>query len=208
MPKDLIVLTADKNIEYGVRGLLSRPASFGIRPIQLDIFVHPHHDPGCAAEAQDFLRPFVRHYHHGLVMFDDVGSGREAVAQDMLSEEVRGRLAATGWGDRADVIVLDPEIEVWVFAHSPKVEECLGWPAGRVSLRRWLESSGLWETNQGKPGDPKTALERVLGEIKKPRSSAIYRRLGEQVGIRGCTDPAFVKFRKILATWFPLGSSK
>lgn len=208
MPKDLIVLTADKNTEYGIRGLLSRPASFGIRSIQLDIFVHPHHDPGCAREAQDFLRPFLRQYHHALVMFDRVGSGRETLSSEALSEEVRGRVAANGWGNRVEVIVLDPEIEVWVFVRSPKVEVCLGWPTSRKSLRRWLESCSLWGAHQTKPADPKAALERVLREIKKPRSSAIYRRLGEQVSVKGCTDSAFVKFRNVLAQWFPAASTK
>jgi hypothetical protein len=208
MPKDLVILAADKNIDNGVQGLLRRPAALGIRPIQFDTFVHPRRDPGCAREAHAFLGLLTQEYGHALVMFDRVGSGRETAAGEALSEEVRGRLAAAGWGDRAEVIVLDPEIEVWVFAPSPKVEQCLGWPARRKSLRRWLESRGLWEGNHAKPGDPKAALERVLSEIKKPRSSAIYRRLGEQVGIRGCIDPAFVKFRNVLANWFPAGGAR
>ena len=208
MPKDLVILAADKNIDCGVQGLLRRPAALGIRPIQFDTFVHPRRDPGCAREAYAFLGPLTQEYGHALVMFDRVGSGREAAAGEDLSEEVRGRLAATGWGDRAGVIVLDPEIEVWVFAPSPKVEQCLGWPARRKSLRRWLESRGPWAVDHPKPADPKMALERALSEIKKPRSSAIYKHLGEQVGIRGCTDPAFVKFRNVLGMWFPAGSGK
>jgi hypothetical protein len=202
MPKDLVILAADKNIDYGVQGLLRRPAALGIRPVEFDTFVHPRHDPGCAREAHGFLRPFIQEYHHALVMFDRVGSGREA-AGGALSEEVRGRLAAAGWGDRVEVVVLDPEIEVWVFAPSPKVEQCLGWPARRKPLRGWLESRGLWAVNHPKPADPKMALERALSEIKKPRSSAIYKHLGEQVGVRGCTDPAFVKLCNVLANWFP-----
>jgi hypothetical protein len=203
MPKDLIVLTADKNTEYGIRGLLSRPASFGVRSIQLDIFVHPHHDPGCAREAQDFLRPFLRYYRHALVMFDRVGSGRETLSAEVLSAEVRGRIAASGWGDRAEVIVLDPEIEVWVFPTSGQVERCLEWPAGSPKLRRWLETRGQWQRNHSKPSNPKEAFELALRELKKARSSAIYRRLGEHVSPRGCTDPAFLKFSSVIAKWFP-----
>jgi len=41
MLKDLIILAADKNIEYGIRGLLSRPAALAIRPIQFEAIVHP-----------------------------------------------------------------------------------------------------------------------------------------------------------------------
>jgi len=32
-PKDLIVLVADKNMEFGLRGLLSRPEALGIRKL-------------------------------------------------------------------------------------------------------------------------------------------------------------------------------
>jgi hypothetical protein len=205
MPKDLVVLAADKNIDYGIRGLLSRPAALGIRPIlaSTDTFVHQHHDPGCAKEAHAFLRPMQDDYRHALVVFDRMGSGREALSRAEISEEVRGRLAASGWGRRAESVVLDPELEIWVFAASPQVERCIGWPAGRSTLRRWLAERGLWDEGQTKPADPKAALELALREVKKPRSSAIYKQLGERVGVQGCTDPAFEKFRDTLRRWFP-----
>jgi len=41
-PKDLVVLVADKNIEFAVKGLLSRPRALGVRPITSDFFVHPY----------------------------------------------------------------------------------------------------------------------------------------------------------------------
>lgn len=208
MAKDLVVLVADKNIDYGVQGLLSRPAALQIRPIQADTFVHPRRDPGCLREAQDFLRRLFGVYTHALIMFDRMGSGREALSQEELSEEVHTRVAGSGWGDRADVIILDPEIESWVFATSPQVERCVGWPPKRPTLRSWLETQGLWEPNSPKPADPKEALEQVLRRIKKPRSSALYMRLGERVNFRHCTDPAFVKFRTVLSNWFPAAVGK
>jgi hypothetical protein len=207
MQKDLVVLAADKNTDSGLRGILARPDSLGIRPIQAttDMFVHPRRDPGCLNEAHDFLRPLLRDYRYALVVFDRVGCGRETLSQSQLSDAVRGRLALSGWGDRAEVVVLDPEIEVWVFAASSQVERCLGWPAQGLRLRRWLEERGAWPEGDAKPPDPKAALEMALREIRKPRSSAIYRRLGERVGIQGCTDPAFGKFREVLGRWFSRG---
>jgi hypothetical protein len=205
MPKDLVVLAADKNTDYGLRGLLGRPASLGIRPIlaSTDTFVHPRRDPGCLNEAHDFLRPMLRDYRHALVVFDRMGCGREALSQARLADAVRGRLSASGWENRAEVVVLDPEIEVWVFAASLQVERCLGWPTKRLRLRRWLEERGAWGEGKSKPYDPKAALEIALREIRRPRSSAIYRRLGERVGMQGCTDPGFGKFREVLREWFP-----
>jgi hypothetical protein len=205
MSKDLVVLAADKNIDHGIRGLLSRPAALGIRPIlaSTDTFVHPRRDPGCVHESHDFLRPLLKEYRYALVVFDRVGSGQESHSHGELSERIRGRLAVSGWGDRAEAIVLDPELEVWVFAASPHVERCIGWPAGGLHLRSWLAERGLWSEGQAKPTDPKAALELALRAIRKPRSSAIYKQLGERVGLQGCTDPAFAEFRDALRKWFP-----
>jgi hypothetical protein len=48
MPTDLVLLVADKNIEHGLRGLLSRPQALGIRSVTSKTYVHPQRDPGCA----------------------------------------------------------------------------------------------------------------------------------------------------------------
>jgi hypothetical protein len=202
MPKDLVLLVADKNMDHGIRGLLRRPLALGIRPIETQIYVHPRRDPGCARESHAFLRPFIGDYRHAMVMLDYSGSGREDLSADALSREVRGRLAENGWEDRTEVIVLDPELEVWVFASSPHVERCLGW-RGRTRLRRWLERKNLWIPDRPKPPNPRAALEMALFQAKKPRSSSVYQCLSQRVSVRGCVDPAFLKFRDTLARWFP-----
>jgi hypothetical protein len=159
-------------------------------------------------ESHDFLRPFLKEYRYALVVFDRVGSGQETLSQDELSARIRGRLAASGWGDRAEAIVLDPELEVWVFAASPQVERCIGWPTDGLPLRSWLVERDMWAEGQAKPTDPKAALELALRAIRKPRSSAMYKQLGERVGLHGCTDPAFAEFRNALRKWFPATEAK
>lgn len=202
MPTDLAVLLPDKNFEYGMRGLLSRPNSLGIRGIQFSIQVHPKRDPGCVKTAQEILRLFCRDHRHALLMFDKEGSGREDTPTGELAVELRERLAANGWGNRAEVIVLEPELEVWVFASSIQVERCLGW--SRTSrLRDWLQMQGLWDLGQQKPAKPKEALERTLRDQRRPRSSSLYECLGRSVGINDCVDPAFQKLRQTLEGWFP-----
>jgi hypothetical protein len=54
-----------------------------------------------------------------------------------------------------------------------------------------------------KPQRPKEALERALQEVRKPRSSAIYRQLASTVSLEGCTDPSFRRLKTTLQTWFP-----
>lgn len=200
---DLIVLVADKNMDDGLRGLLTRPKALGIREIRTRIFVHPRRDPACVRESDAFLRPFASQYEHALVMFDRHGSGREELSAGALAAQVLGRVAASGWADRAEVIVLDPELETWVFASSTQVERCLGWKAPSVSLRQWLESRQLWDPNKSKPSRPREALEQVLFEVRRPRSSSLYGNLGRRVSVRACTDPAFIKLCETLTRWFP-----
>jgi hypothetical protein len=201
-PRDLIVLVADKNTDYGLRGLLSRPQALGIRRVDAQILVHPRRDPGCRREAHDFLRPFVHDYRHALVMFDREGSGRDA-SRPALEDEVAARVRGSGWDVRADVIVLDPELEVWVFTPSPHVEHCLKWPGNRGRVRPWLERHGHWQHDHPKPRDPRDALERVLREIRRPRSSTLYQCLGARVSLRQCVDGAFQKLLATLRAWFP-----
>src|SRR5437773_3500937 len=158
MPTDLVLLTADKNIEHGLRGLLSRPKALGIRAVTSKIYVHSQRDPACARKAHEFLRQFADDYQHALVVFDHEGCGREERAPAQLEEDVRQQLAANGWEHRAQAVVIAPELEAWVFSASPHVETCLEW-AGPVRLRNWLQDKGFWPEEQAKPVDPKAALE-------------------------------------------------
>lgn len=203
MPKDLVLLVADKNIHYGIRGLLSRPRALGIRPITAEIYVHPRRDPACARESHNFLRPFLNNFTHAVVMFDRVGSGRDEFSSEELSAEVEQSLATNGWGNRAEAVVLDPELEVWVFSPSPHVEGCLGWRRGNGDLRRWLEHQNLWNRNQPKPDNPREVLDKVLFKIRTPRSASLFECLGQRVSLRRCADPSFRKFRNTLVRWFP-----
>lgn len=198
--KDLVCLAADNNIEAVLGGLLARPQALGLRAIEADLPVHPHRDPGCFHTAHEFLRQFRGSYRHALVVFDAVWAGAPSRDALVLEEEVRRRLGDDGW---ADVVVVDPEIEAWVWSDSPHVEECLGWRDRKPDLRTWLCEQALWTAGQPKPADPKTAVERALQAAKVPRSSAIYRKLARSVSVERCTDGSFARLRKCLLEWFP-----
>jgi hypothetical protein len=200
--KDLVVLVADKNMEQIMHSLLKRTAALGIRQISYDLFVHPQRDPGCRQRAQIFLRPFCQQYEHALVFFDREGSGAESDSRDVLEQQVEGRLAKDGWNERAAVVVLDPELENWVWSDSPHVPRLLGWREQSLQLRDWLLAQGFLKEGEDKPIRPKEAVEAVLKQVRKPRSSAIYGELASTVSFRHCVDPAFAKLRSLLEQWF------
>jgi hypothetical protein len=202
MPTDLVLLVADKDIEHAVRGLLSRPQALGIRPISSTIHVHPQRDPACAQKSHEFLRQFAVDYDRALVVFDHQGCGREDRVPAQVEHDVRQLLSANGWNDRADAVVIAPELEVWIFSESPQVETGLAW-RGPGSLRGWLEKKGLWSPQHPKPVDPRVALENALRKLHRARSAAIYEDLARIVGLGRCQDVAFNRFKSVLQRGFP-----
>jgi len=201
--KDLVVLVADKNMEHAVRSLLTRPRSLRTRAVTVDSFVHPHHDAGCRLTAHNFLRPFTNRYAQALVMFDRVGSGHEPASRNELERQVESQLSASGWGERGAAVVLDPELEAWVWTDSPHVAAILGWQQRDPNLRTWMVQKGFLTESETKPIQPKEAMETALRDAGKPRSSSLYAQLAAQVSLERCSDPAFLKFKGVLQSWFP-----
>ena len=103
---------------------------------------------------------------------------------------------------RASVIVIDPELEVWVWSQSPEVDRALGWSQCQPDLRTWLQSQDLLQERGQKPPDPKSAMQQALRRVRKPHSAAIFAQLAEHVGIQRCRDSAFLKLRNTLRRWF------
>ena len=103
--------------------------------------------------------------------------------------------------------MIAPELENWVWSDSPKVDLALGWEGKTLPLRDWLREKGLLHAGAVKPSEPKRAVELALRTVYKPRSSAIYFELAQEVSTDRCTDPAFAKLRRCLREWFPQPSA-
>lgn len=201
--KDLIVLVADKNMEATFNQLLNRNQSLGIREISFDIFVHQNKDPGCRAESDRFLVSFSRQYLYSIVVFDREGCGSR-LSSDELETQIEQKLSIVGWENKSIVLVLDPELEVWLWTQSPHVDEALGWDDNDPSLREWLYKSGFTHDQKEKPYRPKEALEAVLHKLKKPRSSALYAQIAKNVSLVGHREHCFLKLVNKLHEWFPI----
>jgi len=199
--KDLIVLVADKNMEFAINSLLRRTHSLRIREVSYDIKVHSHRDPGIYNTAHDFLRIFTKTYSHSIVMLDKEGCGcqKDSIC---IAGDIQLKLDNSGWINRSKVIVLDPELEIWIWSESPEVASCMGW--NNNELRDWLFSNGLLLKDATKPRNPKYAFEEALRLKMKPRSSSIYGKLADKVSLERCTDSSFLAFKNSLQAWFPI----
>lgn len=201
--KQLVVLVADKDMEAVVRGLLTRSKALGVRAVEFEVYAHPGHDSGCRSQGVTFLRTFCKQYEHCLLMFDREGSGREDLDATELETRLEGELQANGWQDRGAVVVLDPELEIWVWSDSPEVDRSLGWSGRLPSVRDWLVEEQFLKQRDLKPERPKEAFRHALQHVRKPPSPAIFSELARSVSVNRCTDRAFQKFTHTLSSWFP-----
>ena len=201
--KDLVILAADKDLEFALRGMLSRPKALGTRTVEEDIFVHPEHDPACALRGVDFLANLSGQYRYGLLIFDHKGSGKETTAPQELQKSLDAEFASSAWGNRARAIVLVPELEACIWSNSPNIDDVVGWKNRNPKLRPWLIEQGWLQQGEVKPTQPKEAFEAALRKVRKPRSASLYQQIAERVSLRQCTDTAFLELKGILNNWFP-----
>lgn len=199
---DLIVLVADKSMSQAIVGLLRRSQALGVRAIDYQVSVHQQHDAGCRLDAAAFLRPFTSRFEHALVVFDREGCGSEAPRKE-IEDQVETDLRRNGWDNRASAVVIDPELEAWIWAPSARLARELGWGTNFRELRDWLAANGLWPPDVPKPPDPKEAMVEAMRARRRPKSAATFGRLGRGMSFQGCQDSAFEKLRGTLMEWFP-----
>lgn len=201
--KDLIVLVADGHQEQTVATLLTRrQPSLGIRQISIDIDSdirpHPNRDPGVFHGAGSFLADLAGLYQHALVLIDAEWG---VLSAEEIEEKIQDDLNRNGWKGRSAVVVIDPELEIWVWSASPHVPSLFG--TDWETIKNLGYQTGHWQEGETKPSRPKELLVEVLRRTKTKYSAALYRQLAEKVSLRGCQDDSFRRFREILQGWFP-----
>jgi len=200
---DLVALVPCQPYQMALEGLFSRPNALNIRNISYDIIVHPERDAGCRKKSVPILRPFLDMYDFALVLFDLEGCGSENFTREQIEIKVENQLTRNGWANRASAIVVDPEIEIWVWSDSPHVDDVLDWRDRHPDVRTWLtQCTTFWKPGHQKPIRPKEAMERALREVQKPPSSSLFKELAEKVSVNRCTDNAFDKLKNTLFNWF------
>ena len=195
---DLVVLVADADAEWTLRTLLEkRQAALQIRPIRNKLIRDPDRDAGVFLNAPTTLRAYRNIADHVLVILDHEGSGREHKASAAEMEiDLEQRLQAAGWAD-AVVVVLDPELEVWVWSRSSHVALALGLSPEALAtvLAQFAQNA------QGKPERPKEAMLAALRQSKRPHSPRIFQELAGKVSLRA-NERAFDRLRTTLQSWF------
>lgn len=197
--KDLIVLVADGQQKRTLETLLAkRTQSLSIREIEFEVFSHPQKDPGVYKQAHLFLAPYHTQYQYSIIVLDSAWEG--APSADDLRDEIFSNVSRYGWEKRCEVIVIQPELEAWVWSNSSEVYKVL-----RITHQDTCtlgQKHGYWPPIQDKPSDPKALLKLVLRKQRRPLSASIFKALAESVSLNKCKDSEFLRFKKILKAWF------
>lgn len=200
---DLAVIVADKNMQSALKGIFGRHQSLGIRPITWQINISSGRDGGVRRSGPEVLTLRRREANHGIIMLDWEGSGVEdekgALAVD-LEAELDGRLRVD-WEDQAKSIVIDPEVDAWVWGSDNAIRQSLS--CDIANLRGWLEGRGFAFHLNRKPVRPKEAIEDLMNHLRLPRSSSYYQQITSTISLEKCVDPAFLRLKATLQRWFP-----
>ncbi|MBX6387507.1 MAG: hypothetical protein IRZ08_00665 [Frankia sp.] len=201
--RDVVFLVADGSMEQLLRGFFGRAGyhrtlgcgRFDVDPAQ-DVIVAARRDPEVYGLAHELLRPYLSSHARAVVMLDNDWKGSPGT--EKIRADVGRRLA--GLWDEYAVIVIDPELEAWIWQENPHVATALGCPP---EFRGLLERAGHWPAGRAKPPNPKEALEYLRDRHQADRSKAVFRRLAARISVKGCIDPAFLQLRDTLRDWFP-----
>ncbi len=203
--QDLIVLCADQDAKLGVEALLRRSQYLGFRAIGFDVIRHPNRDNGVFQGAHELLRSQCNRFSRAITICDFEGCGRERfLPREQIEARIEQRLQSNGWEGRAAAIVIQPELEAWVWGDWSSLAKGIAWPDGKDALRTWLEERGFIQSSAPKPDRPKESLARVLRQTNRSSSSSLFAALGSAADTTSCSDPAFRKLLVQLRHWFPL----
>jgi len=204
--KDLVLLVPDVSIEKTIRAILDhRRQTLHIRELSFQLIIHPGRDGGVRKNAHKLLRQHIEHYDNAIVIFDLHGCGEEGKkSAHEIEDDVMTNLANSGWSnDNALVVVINPELETWVWSDSPHLAPILGEEnLSTEEIKDCLRQEGF-AFNGEKPADPKKAMEYVLRKSRIPRSASIFKKLAEKVSLEQCRDESFLKLRDFLRKRFP-----
>ena len=202
--KDLIVLTADPQMQRTVETLLAnRQRALGIPSISFDVQRHPHRDSGCRTASEGILRPLRNEYRKAMTVFDFDGSGARNATASELEIELERQYELAGW-EKGQVafIVIEPELEAWLFGTSySHLQRAVNWSQSEP-INEWLAARGYMVAGNAKPSNPKGAIEAILQLEKIPLSSNLFAELARRVSLNRCQDRAFQKFCNTLCRWF------
>ena len=214
MKRDCVFLLADKDMKASFEGFFSRPGFhhslkcgwIDVDPTQDMIVASGDKDPGLYTRAHEILRPFLRTHRFAVVVLDAWWTGAPKAAK--IRTDMESMLSTNGWdNNRSTVIVIDPELEVWILQQNVHVAREIGFD-GIDDMLSDIDLRQAWSEEHYMPMSPKETLMKILRKKNLPITSARYKKITAQVSVSDCCDSAFLQLVEKLREWFPPDSDE
>lgn len=207
--RDCMFYVADLSMAEAFKGFLLREkfhlslgcGAFEFDPLQDIARAKGKNDGGLWRHAGILLRGYL-HTHHRLVVCLDRDFGGSP-GQVQIRMDITEQLLVAGWQQKNFIVlVIDPELEQWIWQDSVHIEQALKHKSP-PSLREALAASNQWPLGQDKPNNPKETLESLVDKnLRGDRSSSLYAKITSKVSPAHCSDPEFHALRRQLQVWF------
>jgi hypothetical protein len=163
--KDLVVLVADKNTQFALKGAFGRPEALGIRPIEFEFRVHSGRDGGARKTGPEMLALERRRFRHALLVFDFEGCGTELENAKAVEAKLDERLSVH-WKAAAKSIVIEPELDVWVWEGTTQSKRRSIGP-----VARGCANCRTWQANASEGGVGRRHEKIRVAKVLRPLSS-------------------------------------
>ena len=209
MKRDCVFLLADTNMKASFEGFFSRPGFqhslkcgwIDIDPVQDIKVASGDNDPGLYTRAHELLKPYLKTHRHAVVALDAQWDGSPGA--EKIRIHIENMLTINGWEvGRFVVIVIDPELEVWILQRNVHVAKEIGF----YGIDDMLSDTDLLRALQEerhKPTSLKETLNAILRKKGLPITSARYKKITAHVSVSDCRDSAFLHLVEKLREWFP-----
>ncbi len=199
--KDLLVVVPDKTWALVLDALLNRAEAIGVRPISWATATPPGLDSGVRVRGVGVAAAVSRIFRRALLVFDYEGCGDTRQVGE-IEEDLRKHLKHH-WQDRADVVIVTPEIEAWLWRAFPQIGKQIDLSA--IEVKQKLRAKDFMGASDTKPSRPKEAFVWLLREARKVRSAAVYAEIARTASLKveGCRTESFPRFVSLLRKWFP-----
>ena len=210
--RDCVFFTADSTMKQALLGFMTRNDRFahynlGTAPFAFDpnedLFSSATMDSGTYTTGEELLKPFQKTHRHAVLMLDAEWDGSPGA--DTIRTDLTNRILASGWtADEFKVIVIDPELESWIWQRNQRVATALRFGSVAEMVDAVQAANIDWPNGELKPSSPKAALQAVATRRRGIGfSSAIHKSITATVSLVKCQDAAFLELRQTLQGWFP-----
>jgi hypothetical protein len=201
--RDLLAIVEGKDDAAVLRAVLIRPRDLGIRSIT---FHTEQRASGMIARGPELAREQRREFRYVLCLWDHQGSGQEAKPPSRVQGEVQARLNRNTLKGCSKALVIDPELEVWLWQDLAAIAQVLG--VEDSALQGWLAE---WRDEQFPTltveevllRQPKEAFEQVIRRAGLKPAAALRERVAAAADLhQWAQESSFRLLRRTLRRWF------